>query len=440
MKSKDSINLQKRMINHSFFVIIYLGDNMDNLSITVPIIEDENIGYILDSCLKNNGLNKKHSRSIKPLKYKAPVNGDLTREQENKLKISLAIEILKYYFNNCIKELKRNNCDMNETISKIIPTFSLANITGNDLLKIINSSEEEILSIINKDKTTQTKLEFLITRFIGIDGIENEHFNSSPLYFDSSKETEEKLLNGYSKRIYLNLPRHSIITYKLGLTFIERCIDKNIPFDLKLIGSFIHDESDLDGTIIYSKNAYFEEHIKIIQEILRDYKEYKEYIGTPITTGGNIIDEEDNKAYMAISHSGKGNRYGITYNDTADCIINSTYTYSCCRIIKAYFPYFANKMDREILSDINLILNGEITIDKVDKLREIEDKIRKLVYDFYNYKKDNNETIEFRIIDYIKEDISSFSSIINFGDLNHKNNPMYEDNNFLLLDKSNKIY
>lgn len=409
---------------------------MNNLNIVVPIIQDENIQSIIDSCMVKEGLNKNHSRTIKPINYQKPVEGPLTKESEKHLLLAINIEVLKYYCSKCLYEINKSNGNLSDLVIKYVPNFSNKEINGYDLQRIINSSENDFLKIINRKCTTPYEM-FIYSNIIN-NSIEEEHCSNFSLYSIPSISDETEELYGwgpdshkYSKRIYMNLPAHSTMTYKFGVTFIERCIDKNIPFDMKLTGALGHSINELDSTIFYSRNAYFEEHIKILRDILKDYPEYKRFFGSPITTAGNII-EDDSKSFIAISHSGNCfySRMGQTFNDTSNTVINMTYIYSCCKLIKYYYAYFINKLDRETLTEIKIVLNNELSIDTFDLLKKIETPVRKAVYEFNNYKKNSNETIDFLLGDYIKENINTFSSLVNFGDLDHKDYPMYEDKSF----------
>ena len=417
---------------------------MNDLNIKIPILQEENIQGIIDSCIKKDGLNRRHSRTIEPLKYRQPVKGTLSKEKEDKLAQNISIDIFKYYCNKCLKILNKNKCDLSKPVVSFINNFNNDEIIGYDLIKISKCSNEELLKIINKPCITPYE-KFLYAK-LKPNKINAERYDSSFLYKDLKKDDVEEEAYGfnphYSKRIYMNLPQSSSISYKFAITFIERCIDKDIPFNMKLFGSFSHSENDLDSTIFYSKNAYFEEHIKILREILNDYPEYKQFIGSPITTAGNII-EDDNRSYLAISHSGYTAYYGKcgkTYNDTSDEIINMAYVYSCCKIIKYYYAYFINKLDQNTLKEIKVILNNELSTDSIEQLRKIEEPVRKAIYEFYNNKKSNYESIDYTLGEHIKENITSFSSIINFGDLEHKDYPIYENTGFKKFHNNDYTY
>ena len=44
----------------------------------------------------------------------------------------------------------------------------------------------------------------------------------------------------------MNLPRNSQITYEFGLQYVMKCINRKIPFNMKLFGALMHGDNDLD--------------------------------------------------------------------------------------------------------------------------------------------------------------------------------------------------
>lgn len=411
--------------------------------IFVPIVEANNMIKVTESCLENDGQNRSHSRNVKMDDYHAPVNGHLTSEEEEKIEQSANILILKSFAKKYLKELRKINADLSMPVSLYFPEISGKQLTGNDLEILYNYNYEELLEY-NRTHKKDDLSKIILTFFLlgGGSKLGAEHYDSRALYKDKSIEEGETLFWGYSKRIYMNLPRSSAITYEFGLLYALKCIEKGIPYDMKLLGSQSHGDSQLDGTILYSKNKYFSAHIDVINEILLEHPEYKQYMGTPIYTAGHIIDE-DGKCYMAISHAGgpyyaKKKALSQTYNDTADCIINFTYLYSCCKLIKRYSAYFANKFDRDTFIKIQKLDNNMINVETLDHLKAVEPVVREKIYIFMCDKNKHgqyDETIE-QLNYFMTSNIQIIGSLVNFGSTEYANEPIYKDPSFLLYEQN----
>ena len=159
-------------------------------------------------------------------------------------------------------------------------------------------------------------------------------------------------------------------------------------------------------------------------------------MGSPIYTGGTVIDS-DGKCYFSISHGGN-KELVLTYNDVVDRIINLSYTYTCIELINEYYPFFANKFSKETIARIMKIRSEKITLQVIKELKALQDEVREKVYDYLNWLKNKpiyEEKCKF-IYERMYANMRTFKSLINFGDLNHKDSPIYEDRNFELLRES----
>lgn len=410
-------------------------------TVYVPIDNQKGMIKIIESCLRKDGQNKAHSRTLKLDDYREPRHSNLSDNEKNKIKKESIIIILKYFAQKYLADIKKMNADLNVPISLYFPEISNKKITGKDLEYICTHSYDELITYCRTNK--KLPLSNFIIYFLH-SNLETEHFNSESFYVDETYETGESLFlfasktNGYSKRIYMNLPIDSQITYEFGLQYVLKCIDRKIPFDMKLIGSISHSHNDLDGTIFYSKNKYFNDHINILNEILEEHPEYKQYIGTPIYTGGHIIDSDGN-SYMAIAHAGPSFYKEIaTYNDTVNVIINLSYTLACCKLIKYYSAHFIRKLDNNLYKNISNIVYGELNLNTLKQLKEIQTSVRKEVFDFILYKRKQGE-INFLLQlfnDYMKDVFYSVVSLVNFGDLEHTDVPIYKNPSFLVYEKN----
>ena len=415
-------------------------DNEILNTIDVPIENQSSMVKIIEHCLLKDGQNKKHSRSLILDGYRKPANSNLSTEDEEKYNIGYCFMTLKYFAEKYLKDLKKLNADLNKPVSSYFPEISNKDITGKDLEYVCTHNYDELIAY-NK-ANIKLPLSKLIWSFLNNNGIDAEHFNNELLYEDKTFDEGEQLFWGYSKRIYMNLPRNSSITYDFGLQYVMKCIDRKIPFDMKLFGAFGHGDNNLDGTIFYSKNKYFNDHIAILNEILEEHPEYKQYFGTPIYTAGHVIDSDGN-CYIAISHGGNSYfsttlRRVKTYNDTADDIINFTYTLACCKLIKYFATYFIKKIDSNLFKSISDISTGFLNFNSLSDLEKIENIIRKEVYNFIADKKKQNDVnyVMEKFSNYMISSLPSISSLVNFGDLNHTNEPMYKDYNFLLYEQN----
>ena len=391
------------------------------------VSEKKSIPKIIRSCMIKNGLNKYHSRSLvlgEKESYRERQQGKMSAKEFLSYAEEASVIILKYFAKKYLKLLKENNYDMSLPLNTYFEEINNNKLTGNDLLNIINNQSKKIGDYRPN-----------------IGSIINEHFNSRVLYGEYGAESAmpgEKLMDifnfYYSKRFYLNFPENSVITLSFGIEFIKKCIDMGIPYDMKLIGAI--GKGQLDGTVIYSKNKYFKDHFKIIRNLLSNHKEYKEVMGSPIYTGGTVI-EDDGKCYFSISHGGNKEMF-LTYNDVVDRVINLSYTYTCIELINEYYPFFAKKFSKDTLTRIMEIRSGKTPLQVIGELKKLQDEVRRTVYEYLKWIKNKpiyEERCKF-IYERMYANMRTFKSLVNFGDLNHQDNPIYEDHNFELLRES----
>ena len=425
-----------------------------------PIDDPKNVYRVLSSCLTLDGQKTDHSRNLIIGSYRQPKEERLSVDKQKALTAEANAEILKHFAKKYLIDLKMHGYDLSKPLSYYYPEIYYKELTGNDLLMIHTKSTAELVEFTNDPKNMDKQIQDLLVRFglkrCGLEsGIGAEHFSSAFLYrddysgnLDMSHEEGEVLMKGtlgYSKRIYMNLPKTSGMTLRFGVDFVKKCIDRGVPFDMKLFGAF--GSGLLDNTVFYSKNKYFKDHIQIINEVITEHPEYKEYMGDPIYTGGRVI-EEDGKCYYAISGAGNGfyslNKPRLfTFNDEANYVINTAYLQTCIEIIQSHFPYFCNKFDRETLMKLTKISSmpkDDVLIAELDNLKKegLVEKIRAEVKGYIDYKKSRGEEKEimdkmaFRMNNNYKE----LKSQIKYGDNFHMNVPLYRDENFDLCLKS----
>ncbi len=417
------------------------------------------MGKVLESCFKENhrkidGQNECHSRTMILGDYRSPKHGNLSIEEETLININSTTEVLKHFAKKYLVDLKIHGYDLSKPLSYYFPEICNKELTGNDLLTIHNMSTKELVEFIrNKDNKDNNMYKLLYNFFrcgdsnnsLELFGISDEHFSTVPLYWDNTCEEGEVLFtyghSGYSKRIYMNLPKKSEISYRFGVEFCKKCIDRGIPFDMKLFGTCDSREinSVLDNTIIYSKNKFFSDHISIVEEILYEHPEFKRYIGDPIYTGGRVT-EDDGKCYYAVSSSGKGG----TFNTQTDCIINMAYLQTCMDTIKAYAAYFYHRLDSDTIHMLSKISSMPRDINYIDALgkmpKDTVREIRSQVKKFIDYKKNSAEYKEVigKMVDRMYDNYKDVKSLVKYGDTNHRDVPLYRDKNFDLFLESVK--
>ena len=413
------------------------------MAASVPIEKKENIHYITESCLQNEGQLEHHARTLKLNDFKAPINGNMTLEEVSQELIKMTMKVLTYTVSKYLKELSAINANYNEPVSRYFPNIPYKEVTGHDLEYIRDHNYDELIEYYEAHKF-ETSLSKMIHSTLIYNNFNNERI-MSPIKDKTHEEGEKLIFCGYSKRIYMNLPRRSAVTCNFGLDFILKCIDRNIPYQMKLFGAGAQDEQ-LDGTVFYSKNEHFKDHLEIIYEILSEHPEYKKYLGTSIYTGGQIKDP-NGYSYITISYAGKemdiSRLTGYwTYSTATDNIINFTYVYSCCNFICHYAAYFSKKNVSlyKIAKDIK---EKGLNVDNIKYLRTLPldtiRLIRKAVFDFINLKENNTDDLKrcIEILNYhMCENLPKVKSIINFGDLEHTEVPMYKDKSFLIFEQN----
>jgi len=413
--------------------------------ISMPIFSNDGITEILKSCMLENGQNKKHSASIKMKDYKEPEHKE-EKIEEHEIK-RIQYDIIRYMANSLINDFKMN--ESNSHISNFITGWKEKNpeidITIDELKRITMLSDNQITSLLNREPKVTNIDKFLnkVNNCVDFSKYVGTHMGDNPVYpFQREK---------YSKRIYLNTPRNNIDTYNFLSLYIKKCIDKRIPFDMKAFGSEEHETDQLDGTVLYSNNNFFEKHLEIIQSIIKENPEIMSSFGTPIYTGGSVL-EADGNCYYAVT-AGIPEKGSASYNMHIDKTINSAYLISCGKLIKKFFPVIAKEY-RELDDETKSVIEKLNKLDDYSSLeilnittlssRKIRENIRDLGYKIITFKQKNSSQRESeQIMDSLKDDFSHnftlISSLLKFRDKNHINIPIYQDESFLELDRKHEI-
>ena len=317
------------------------------------------------------------------------------------------------------------------------------------LLTVANMNNEEILK--HKDRGF-TYIDTFIAKtyksmYVNLK-INVEHTCDNPIYNykqADSKQFANPQSIGYNKRIYLNgLPDKNQLKFILEL--FKKCVDRRIPCDMKPCFN-----STLDGTVIYANNDTFEDLLCALEETINENPDLMLSFGSPIITGGNVI-ALDGNCYYAICHGGSSytdngvqNVTGM-YNTVANRIINNTYELACFMLISHYSLFvqsYHKTFYDEFCNDIRYIsrngFKAEEDVRRIlshDKEGSHDEKrsysIRKVALDIVKKRPEAKQLLEV----YFGKCLPLITSLVNFGDLNHLDVPMYKNESFLQFEES----
>ena len=226
---------------------------------------------------------------------------------------------------------------------------------------------------------------------------------------------------------------------------------------MKGMGSFGHNEKDLDGMILYSNNYYFDRHLEVLEKVIEENPSIMETFGTPICTGAMVKNENERFLYtIAAGIPCRDRRFGAgTYNDYIDKTINDTYVCACAKLIKQYFPIVSKEyreLDPKIVEKVERLSNfKDVSAEEFVVIRGIGNtEIRELAYKIVQEKqKSGNDKEKEDVMNKLKnnfvEVFKPMCSIHKFLDKEHTDVPIYQDEPFLEFvkeqekDKKDKI-
>ena len=367
------------------------------------------------------------SRELKMSDYRAPIENNMTSYLETNYK--LVYEIIRYYAESILKK-----CDLTDKSipANIFDSELDNNLTIGDLEIIKNLSNEDMEQILNNEEEVlikNNKLNHNIISFLKkyIRDNKGEVLDSTMLF--KRKEECSKKEGIFRNRIYMNRNFLNSSSWEFLTIFIKKCIDEKIRFHLKATGATVS-EGTLDKTVIYCLPSETNKTISLINQTLEEHPEFKQTLGSPITTGGSIINEDGNSYYSITRNRGQTKywRYGPTFNDYINIIIRISFMISTLNCIKKYMPDkfeelpFKNidttKSNDEIISQLinitNLSYESPETYNKIVSLnKELSEKIG------IEYKKELAKNM-------IKN-IKTIHSYTTFGDGNHTDIPIFMD-------------
>lgn len=421
-----------------------MGWNQIKNRIVEPLLTSDGINEILKSCFKENGQNIRHSRSIKIGDYREPAEADLTEDDINNL--DCRCDIVRYMAESLLKEYNED-ATVNDRMNKkriLWNTDKIDNIKY-VLKQTANMSNEQIKKIANSEIHC-----FIKYVYDNCANLDSDHNGDEPPYSIIVPPKGKGTYNGYNKRIYLNTNRN-MYTVDFLVKYIKKCIDKRIPFNMKGFGSLANRASEMDGTILYSNNEYLNEHIDVIEEIIRENPELMKKMGTPIYTGA-MIKNTDGNCYYTItsgipSYSGNIN---IIYNDYIDYAINNTYLIGCGRIIKYYINDVLEDF-KELDERTKNLIKDVINYHQCDTYRikflssigkEQIREVRELAYKIIeNKRKTGTEEEKQQVMKILKNTFSRefkiICSYLKFDDKEHVDCPIYQDGKFIEFEEMN---
>lgn len=289
------------------------------------------------------------------------------------------------------------------------------------ILKLKSLTDEQIKLYIDKQIIPNNDRSILnvLVLIHGMSRINDTYGSQKKSIFETKPQESKykkrvKNPEQYTKRIYLNIPLN-----KVGIEFLTlfkvKCIEKGIPSKMKGMGSSGYDEGDLDTTIIYSNDFYILDHVDILESLVKERPDLFKNFGTPVISGARVK-SNDGECYYTISS-------GLLNDTTPNSYYNDLY--------KISFAILCAKYNTGIDFNINLI-----DVYSNMKLREFNTFIFEQKNILKENIKNNKVSMEILVEDY-KGIIKQVSSYLRFGDLNHFDTPLYQDEIFVnLLDKT----
>ena len=355
-------------------------------------IQDETLSIVLESLIKNGKVNV---RSLSLPSDKKAYSATKIDEFDP---IIIAKEVI--IFKRIVEKLSTLD----------IEKFSKYNIDNFKLSKLLRLKTQDISEYIvngtipNGDLSISDVLKIikdmsLIALPFGSQVIDIFEESKQDTKYKNKNTDRKKECEHYTKRIYLNIPLNKLAvdfltTYKL------KCIQKGIPSKMKGMGSSGYEPGNLDTTILYSNDYYLMDHINIIEEIIKEKPDLVCTFGTPVISGGRVTSEDGN-CYYTLSSGLLNDSPSNTYYSK---LYKIAYTYLCAEYLNS--PV-------EIVSLCNM---------SPTQLKELREKLASsLTDDIKNKMRSEGK---------YKDAVKKVSSYLRFGDLEHEDVPLYQDEIF----------
>ena len=204
----------------------------------------------------------------------------------------------------------------------------------------------------------------------------------------------------YNKKIYLNIPYN-----KYGIEFLTifklKCIEKGLPSKMKGVT-----ENKSGSTIIYTNDYYLLDQLNILEDLIESRKDLSSKFGYPVMSGARVK-AKDEKTYYTVSS-------GLICEKTPPAFYNALFSIAFSLLCSRYYekkPISIDELKKYTQEEKNNYINGY----KNRLLKDLKAK---------------RKSIDEIISDY-KYVIRIVASYLKFGDYNHLNVPLYQDQMFI---------
>lgn len=367
----------------------------------VPIISLEGSQCLIDEYISSVVEKREyHTRKVELSSYRKPNDSStiLTDEELDKYTFRIVMLLI-----DKMKKISILNGDRN--LYDSLPNAYKNNFSYEQFTQIFTLSEEEIMQEIKRYDGNWKKS--FLNRLIANSKLKADRIGKiSEVPYGNDRPHKKDA----DYRIYINTPNGKN-RFEFLEAFIRRCIERNIPYEMKG-EEYTGDEKD--RTCIYCFDEYFEETVRVLEEIKRENPELVSDIGTPIATGLN-------SSYYAIATS----RQGATYNNWFDRISSRAINYLCANLIKSDIGYYSSLSEEE-KRQIDHISN--IHNNSFDPEGRFSGASNPIVNDYIV--KNRERIMQPETYQRLTESLKMMCSLGNFGDFEHSSFPISLDSNF----------
>lgn len=367
----------------------------------VPIISLEGSQCLIDeyisSVVEKRGYN---TRKVELSGYRKPNDSSTSLTAEELEKYTFRIVML------LIDKMKKiRTLSGNRNLYDSLPNAYKNNFSYEQFTQIFVLSEEEIIQEIKRYDENDKKS--FLNMLIANSRLKEDRIGKIEAIPYGNDRPHKK---DADYRIYINTPNGKN-RFEFLEAFIRRCIEKSIPYEMK---GEEHTGDEKDRTCIYCFDEYFEETVRVLEEIKRENPELVSDIGTPIATGLNC-------SYYAITTS----RQGATYNYWFNRISSHAINYLCANLIKSDIGYYSSlsEEERRPIDQISSIHNYSF-----DPEGRFSGASNPIVNDYIV--KNKERIMQPETCQRLTESLKMMCSLANFRDFEHSSFPISLDSDF----------
>lgn len=368
---------------------------------TVPIISLEGSKCLIDEYISSVIEGRSYNtRKIELSSYKKPNDSSVSITEEESVEYTFRIVMLLI---DKMRKISTLNGDRNMYNS--LPNAYKNNFSYEQFTQIFNLSEEEIMQEIKRYDGNDKKS--FLNMLIANSRLKEDRIGKIEAVPYGNDRPHKK---DADYRIYINTPNGKN-RFEFLEAFIRRCIERNIPYEMK---GEEHTGDEKDRTCIYCFDEYFEETVRVLEEIKRENPELVSDIGTPIATGLNC-------SYYAITTSRQGATYNYWFNRVSSHAIN----YLCANLIKSDIGYYSSlsEEERRQIDQISNIHNYSF-----DPEGRFSGASNPIVNDYIV--RNREQIMQPETYQKLIESLKMMCSIANFRDFKHSNFPISLDSDF----------